>query len=304
MRPAAVVLVLAAAFASARPARAFEEFQGTRALGMGGATRAWAIGDSSPLLNPSGMTLVKAYSVEASYAYTSRNAGQFFHGSIVDSTSAAGIAGAVYYTFRMDSPAGLPKGRGHEVGASLAMPLGPYVGLGATLKWFRLQGADRGPAPELSPGGLTVDAGLTLRPSPRLSFAAVGSNLRDLNAGQAPQMVSFGAAFLPVPELVLALDAFHAFTRDDFLGTRGTGFAAGGEWVSPQRVAVRAGGGTDPLLGVGYLSGGLSILSDIGALDLGVRGDVFPMETGSARNVFVGASLRLLVVGASASAQP
>ena len=41
MRAAVVVLLLAAALA--RPAQAFEDFEGTRALAMGGATRAWAL---------------------------------------------------------------------------------------------------------------------------------------------------------------------------------------------------------------------------------------------------------------------
>jgi hypothetical protein len=300
MRAAAVVLVLA--FLVARPARAFEEFQGTRAQGMGGATRAWALGDSAPLLNPSGMPLVKSYAVEASYTYASRNAGQFFHGSIVDSTSAAGIAGGLYYTYRMDSPAGLPMGHGHEAGASLAMPFGGHVALGATVKWFRLSGADQGP--ELSKGGFTVDAAVTVRPSENLSLAVVGQNLRDLDAGQAPQTVSYGVALIPAPELVLALDGVTSFTRDDYLGAKGTGVQAGLEWTLAQRVVVRSGGGVDPLLGVGYLAAGFSALSDLGAVDVGVRGDLFPIKTGSERNVFLGVSLRLFVQGASATASP
>jgi hypothetical protein len=300
MRAAAVVLVLAIGLAG--PAQAFEEFQGTRAQGMGGATRAWAVGDSAPLLNPSGMPLLKSYTAEASYAYASRHTGQFIHASIVDSTSDAGIAGALYYTFRMDSPPGLPSGRGHEAGASLAMPIGGRFSLGATVKYFYLSGADQGPA--LSKGGFTVDAGLTVRPAPSLSLAVVGSNLRDLDAGQAPQTVSYGLAFLPTPELVLALDGLTSFTRDDYLATRGTGVQGGAEWSLAQRVALRAGGGTDPMLGVGYLSAGFSALSEVGAVDVGVRGDLFPIKTGSARNVFLGVSLRLFVQGAAASASP
>src|SRR5882672_1255778 len=299
MRAAAVVLVLAVGLA--RPVRAFEEFHGTRAQGMGGATRAWAVGDSGPLLNPSGMPLIKSYAIEAAYAYATRDSGQFFHASIVDSTSDANIAGALYYTYRMDRPSGLA-GHGHEAGAALAMPLGPYLALGATLKYFRLAGADQGPA--LSKGGLTFDAGITVRPSPSFSLAVVGSNLRDLDAGQAPQTLSYGVAFLPMPELVLTLDGLTSFTRDDFLGTRGTGVMGGLEWVLAQRVVVRAGGGTDPLLGVGYAAGGVSAVSEFGAVDLAVRGDLVPIQTGSERSLFVGVSLRLFVAGGAATAAP
>jgi hypothetical protein len=300
MRAAAVVLVVAVLVA--RPARAFEEFQGTRAQGMGGATRAWALGDSGPLLNPSGMTLVKLYSVEASYAYTSRLTGQFIHASIVDSTSAANISGGLYYTYRMDSPSGGPKGHGHEGGAALAMPLGSFMALGATVKYFRLSGADQGPA--LSEGGVTFDAGATVRPAANLSLAVVGSNLRNLHAGQAPTTLSYGVALVPIPELVLALDGVTSFTRDDVLGTKGTGAQAGVEWTLAQRVAVRAGGGVDPMLGVGYAAMGLTALAEVGAVDVGVRGDIVPIKTGSERNVFLGISLRLFVPAVSPAASP
>jgi hypothetical protein len=291
MRAAAVVLGLA--LLVARPARAFEEFQGTRAQGMGGATRAWALGDSGPLLNPAGMTLVKAYSVEASYDYATRLRTHFIHASIVDSTSDANISGGLYYTYRMDSPSGRPDGRGHEVGAALAMPLGSFVALGATLKWFHLSGFDQGPA--LSDGGFTFDAGATVRPSRNLSLAVVGQNLRDLDAGLAPMTLAYGVAFIPANELVLAVDGVTSFTRDDVLGHKGTGVQGGLEWTLAQRVAVRLGGGIDPMLGVGYLAGGVTALSEVGAVDVGVRGDAFPMKTGSERNVFLGASLRLFV---------
>jgi len=298
MRAAALVLLVVVAADGSR-AFAFEQFEGTRATGMGGATRAWAVGDSGVLLNPSGMTLVKGYDVEGSYAYSSHLTGQFLHASVVDSTSTTNVAGGVYYTYRTDKPGG-DIGHGHEAGAALALPLGSYLSMGATLKWFRLEDADEGPS--LARGGVTFDAGVTIRPTDNVSLAFVGSNLRDLHAGQAPQTISYGAAYMPVPVIVLALDGLTTFTRDDTLGTRGTGVRGGLEWLVADRVAIRAGGGTDPMLGVGYVAAGLSAVSEIGAVDIGARGDLFPITTGSARNVFLGVSLRLFAAGALASA--
>jgi hypothetical protein len=50
------------------------------------------------------------------------------------------------------------------------------------------------------------------------------------------------------------------------------------------------------LLGVGYLAAGLSALSQIGALDLGVRGDLWAVDKAyGARNLYLGVSLRLFV---------
>jgi hypothetical protein len=311
MRAAAVVILLAVLVP--RSARAFEDFDGTRALSMGGATRAWALGDSALLLNPSGMSLAKAYDVEASYGYGSRLSEQFLHASVVDSTSAAGLAGGIYYTYHFDKPGGLP-GHGHEVGAALSLPLGPAVAVGATLKWFHLEGSDDDAVPAVTvppttatASGLTFDVGATVRPTANFSLALVGMNLVDHDQGQMPRMVTYGAAVLPIPELVLAVDGVTTFTRDPLTGARGTGLSGTGvrgglEASIVQRVTLRAGGGTDPVLGVGYLAAGVSALGEAGAVDFGLRGDLFPYRTGSGRAVFLSIALRLFVPGAVASA--
>jgi hypothetical protein len=298
-----VVASIVAAFALEGPARAFEDYEGTRAVGMGGATRAWALADSAVLVNPSGMSLAKAYNVEGSYAYGSRLREQFLHASVVDSTSATNLAGGLYYTYRFDKTTGLGAGHGHEVGGALSLPIGTSVALGGTLKWFRLVGADNGPAvPATTWDGWTVDAGATVRPGPTLSFGVVGVNLVDQHRGQVPRMVTYGAAYLPIPEIILALDGVTSFTRDDVTGARGTGFRAGIEGSLAQRVALRAGGGTDPVVGMGYLAAGFSAVSEVGAVDVGVRGDLFQYRPGGSRNLFLGVSLRLFVPGAVASA--
>jgi hypothetical protein len=309
VRPPAVVPVVLLGVSlvalAARPARAFEDYEGTRALGMGGATRAWALGDSALLLNPAGMSLAKIYNLEAAYGYGSRLSEQLLHASIVDSTSASTLAGGVYYTYRIDKPGGL-SGHAHEAGAALSLPFGERVAVGGTLKWFRFEGADDDPhplagAPATTSSGLTFDVGATVRPSETLSFAVVGANLVDRHHGQAPRSVAYGGAFVPGHDVVIALDGVTTFTRDDLTGARGTGVRAGLEIALAQRVALRAGGGTDPAASAGYLAAGGSILSEIGAVDVGARGDLFPYGTGS-RSVFLGVSLRLFVPGAVASA--
>jgi hypothetical protein len=309
MRAAATVLLLAVVslvMLEPRPARAFESFEGTRALGMGGATRAWALGDSALLLNPSGMSLAKIYNLEASYGYGSRLSEQLFHASIVDSTSASTLAGGVYYTYRLDKPADL-SGHAHEVGAALSLPFTDRFALGATLKWFRFEGADDAPhaaagAPPTTSSGFTFDVGTTVRPTENLSFAVAGSNLVNREHGQAPRAIGYGAAFVPNQNLVVTLDGLTTFTRDDFTGARGTGVRAGAELALAQRVGLRAGGGTDPAAQTGYLAAGASILSEVGAVDVGARADLFPYGSGSGHHVFIGVSLRLFVPAAVASA--
>jgi len=67
-------------------------------------------------------------------------------------------------------------------------------------------------------------------------------------------------------------------------------------------VAMQFERGVDPVAGAGYLAVGFSAVSEVAAVDLGVRGDLFPYGTASTRNFLVGLSLRLFVPGAVASA--
>jgi len=256
------------------------------------------------MLNPSGMSLGKAYNVEGAYAYGERLGEHFLHASVVDSTSETNIAGGLYYTYHAEEhPTGAIPGHGHEAGFALSIPAGKVFTLGATLKWFRFEGSDNGLAvsdPAARGGGLTFDVGATVRPAPMVSIGLVGTNLRDLGPEQASPLVGYGVAYSPLPQLVVDVDGV-TYLRDSSR-TR-TGVRAGGEATVAQRVSVRLGGGTDPRVGVGYLAAGASVLSEIGAVDVGVRGDLFPYGTGTTRDLFLGVSLRLFVPGAVASAQ-
>src|SRR5262249_23779787 len=105
LRPrAALTLVL---MLSSAPVRAMDDFTGTRAIGMGDAGRAYAVGDSGPMLNPSGMSLVKNFQVlEGSYGYSYRLRAHTLHASMVDNTSGFGIGGGLYYNYHSSEPGG------------------------------------------------------------------------------------------------------------------------------------------------------------------------------------------------------
>src|SRR6266481_731634 len=116
-----VVVGSVALLAGLGRASAFDDYQGSRSLGLGGALRGAAAGGSGPLLNPSGMSLLRAYTVEAAYGHSTRRDSNFFHGSVVDSTSGLGLAGGLYYTYQSSTPEAVPAGHGHEVGLALAV---------------------------------------------------------------------------------------------------------------------------------------------------------------------------------------
>jgi hypothetical protein len=301
-----LAIVVTAALAS--PARAFEDFSGTRSLGMGGASRAWAIGDEGPLLNPSGMSLAKAYDIEAAYGYasaanapaslpaSSRLADSFLHASIVDSTSSYNLAGGLYYTYHTANRGGGLVASGHEGGGALSLPFGEFFSLGATIKYFKLEDDD---VVAGHGGGLTFDVGATVRPTSIVSLAVIGTNLRDLGNSQATQGIGYGVALIPAPSLVVALDGLTRLTADNQTGRKGTSLMVGADLTIAARFGVRAGGGYDAVTGNGYATLGFSAISELGAFDVGLRQDLLRSEVSPGverpRETVVGLSLRLFV---------
>jgi hypothetical protein len=291
------------AFASA--AHGFEELTPPEALGMGGAARGWATGDEGPLMNPSGMSLTKAYTLTGSYEYASRLSQQFIHASVVDSTAPINLAGGLYYTYHAQSPSGAPAGSGHEGGLALSYPFGPYVSVGATVKYFKLLGGD---ADAGHSGGVTFDVGATIRPTQIVSVGIVGTNLRDLGTSEATQALGYGAALLPIPALLVTADGLTRFTADNQTGRKGTSLMGGAAYTIAGKVAVRAGGGYDGSTANGYLTAGASIVSEVGAVDAGLRQDVtqgvIVAGGGRERETVVGVSLRLFIPSMQSDAPP
>jgi hypothetical protein len=295
----AVGLSVGSSIYASSAALAFEQFDGIRALGMGGALRGAAAGGAGPLLNPSGMSLVESYSVEADYLYAATHNNQFFHGSIVDSTSGYKVAGGLYYTYHTDSPAGLSVGgHGHELGLALSVPVGDHVSVGGTLKYFRLSGDEQSSGEN---DNFTADAGVTIRPVKILAIGLVGTNLRNLHTDVAPRAVGYGVAFTPVPDLMLALDGVTNLDEVSSVGgadlatpRKGTRVMAGVELLLAKKIALRAGGGYDGVTQNGFFSAGFSAISEDGAFDVGVKQDAF-QEGHQARQTMIGASLKLFV---------
>lgn len=288
-RPFGGLLAAVAACALSGPARAgFLDQPGTRPLGMGGALRGHATGDAGPTMNPSGMSLLRGYTLEGAYQYASHLGAHALHASVVDSTSGFNLAGGVYYNFVDASPETGGDASAHEVGVALSFPLSDHLFIGGTTKWLRdrLAFGDRDNLEQ----GLTFDLGLTARVN-ALSFGIVGHNLVDQNTSRAPTALGLGVAFGGLADLLLAFDAVFDFTKDD--PTRATliHLQGGAEYVFGGSIGVRAGGGRDARGERGYVTGGFSLLSPLGAVDAGVRQDV----GGQRKETVAAVSLRLFV---------
>jgi hypothetical protein len=262
-------------------------FAGTRPLGTGGAMRAAATGDSGPQLNPSGISLMRAYFLEGSYQYGSTAGTQDARISAVDSTSAFNIGGALYYTYHHDTTPDDLSQSGQLVGGSLSFPVLDKIFLGGNVKYLHFTDAT-----QTTTSGFTFDAGLTIRPVPLFSLAAVGYNLRDMNLPWAPRAVGGGIAFLPMPVLLFAFDTVVEKVYGDSSRDQAWYFMGGGEFSFASTAAIRAGGGHDGLTRNGYASAGISTVSaEIGALDFGIRQDI----SGNRKSTILGFSARLFV---------
>jgi hypothetical protein len=289
MRFTAITGVMAAlAFWPYAPAYADGTAQpGTRALGTGGAMRAAATGDAGPMLNPSGIMLIRSYIMEGAYQYGSRDSTHDAHVSLVDSTSAFNLGAGLFYTFHSASPASVSQ-TGHLGGVSLSFPLGDVVFLGGTAKYLHFSSETNGNTDVKK--GFTFDAGLTIRLAQFLSLAAVGYNLTNPQTSFAPQGVGGGVSLSLLPGLLLLVDSVLERVPKD--PTRSSAYyVMGGAEYLAKSMALRLGGGGDSLNHGGYLSGGLSSVSPTGALDVSLRQDI----SGNRKGTFVGVSGRLFI---------
>ena len=132
------------------------------------------------------------------------------------------------------------------------------------------------------------------RGSTSLSLGVVGTNLQRLQTDDAPRTIGYGIALSPVPELSLVADGRTLLDDSLRTGKKGTSVMGGAEFFWARRVALRVGGGYDAVNQHGYLSGGLAAISEVGAVDIGFRRDLFGVNGGDAVSVFA-AGLRLFV---------
>jgi len=262
-------------------------FPGARPLGSGGAMRAVATGDAGPMLNPSGISLMRAYAVESGYQYGKTAGSQDMRLSAVDSTSGFNLGGALYYTYHRETPADGVTRTNHLAGGSLSFPIVEKIFVGGNVKWVRFRDAA-----DATHSAFTFDAGMTVRPIPQISIAAVGYNLRDLGTPWTPRGAGGGVAFIPMPTLLFAFDTVWTKVYGDPTRDQALQYMGGGELSFAASAAIRAGGGYDGVTRNGYASGGLTWLSpEMGAIDFGLRQDVSGVE----RTTIVGVSVRLFI---------
>jgi hypothetical protein len=278
------LLLLTSAVALAAPAQAgVPAAPGPRAVGIANALRSAATGDSALSFNPSGMSLVRSYAIEGSYTNDHQGGtGHVAHLSVVDSTSELNLAGGLYYTY-VDAPGT----SGHEAGLALSFPIVSRVFVGGLVKYLYLSQSEPLPSGRLK--GFTFDAGITVRPIPMLALALVAQNLADRKTPRAQRTLGGGVSLSPLPDFLLSFDAVRDFTS--VANQHVWHYMGGGEYLFGKTLGLRAGGGHRGDTRATYLSAGVSLVSDVGALDFGYQQDL----NGSSKETIIAVGARLFV---------
>jgi hypothetical protein len=243
-----------------------------RAVAMGGALNALGVSTDALFLNPANMALARVYHFEGLAAYSPDAKRQTYGGAIVDSViNGAHISGGLGGTWSEIDPGGLHR-VWTDLRGGLALPLGEFLSLGATVRYLRAD-QDRGVGPfgpsPASDGmngalfqGITFDAGATVSILNGLHISVVGHDLTNPGTALAPLVGAVGIGYT-TPVFSIEGDGSMDFTT--WNKPRGR-LMGGAELFLADRYAVRAGwrydGGTQinsASLGFGYIDPSWSV---------------------------------------------
>ena len=259
-----------------------DDFLGSRPMGMGNAYRAVANGNDAIFLNPAGMALFKAYSIEAEYLMTPKFGsanGPFEHviqASVVDNSSLQNFATGVAYTRvqRGDQKTG------NRFDMAFGVPISENLFVGMDVEYLDFDLDEPGRQKDLK--AITFDAGLLFRTSFGLAVGVVGYNLT--NTGEYlehPISMGTALAYSPFGSLDIAFDWLINFQKpkDATQPVRdhrvGYSYNIGIEYLLLDQIILRAGYSFDqssPFGNANYLGAGIGYVSSLVTVDFGYRG--------------------------------
>jgi hypothetical protein len=268
---------------STSPEQAYDmgEMPSARAVAMGGALNALGVSTAAIFLNPANMALARVYHIEAFGAFSPESQRQTYGGAVVDSVlNTSQLAGGLAGSWSQIDPSGIHR-TWTDVRASLALPLGEHLALGATGRWLHVdQSVASGPlGPSLASDGTrngpifnqpTFDFGATVSIVEGLRMGLSGHNLTNPGTALAPTVAAAGLGYM-TPVFAIEADGLLDFTT--WGGTRGR-VMAGGEVFLADRYALRAGWRYDAGMQVHALSMGFGYIDPKWSVEVGLRRDV------------------------------
>lgn len=272
----------------------YSEIEPPRTASMGGGLRAFSNSVEALYTNPANMAATRIYHLGGNVQFWPQANRQTYSAAAVDSiVSRSHLAGGVAVAYTRQDPDGLDRSA-LDVRLGLAFPFSEQFLLGGTARYAAISesgspGTLQLPASSASAGlandsivrGFTFSGGLTLKPTPELSFAVVGDNLTDPGHGFLPLTLG-GAAGYGTPDFTIEADVVADFTTYEDTALRASG---GAEYLAGDSYPLRIGYRFDEGLDAHAVSGGMGYVSREFSFDLGVRQVVTkPMSTA----IFVG----------------
>ncbi|MBK9073106.1 MAG: hypothetical protein IPL79_19220 [Myxococcales bacterium] len=257
-----------------------------RDLALGESLRAAAVGTMSPELNPSGVALTNELTVQVDYGYFKDAKGSAFRGAVCDSTTP--IAGCVYYRYGAGDLPGELSHSAHTSGVTLAKRFGlASIGIAGKRIWYSGGNASG------DFKALTMDAGITLAPTPVLAVAGYGYNLAG-NNNLLQREVGGGLAIKPNDMFTLAGDARWNVDDHSGDGTFGGGaevFLASSDKASGY--ALRGGMLHVQQESTTYFTGGIGFANLKMGIDLALRKATSGGEASTGEDLQVMISIRI-----------
>ena len=258
----------------------YSELETARIAAMGGALRAFSNSLDALQSNPANLAATRVYHMGGLAQIWSTANRQSYGVSIVDSVvSKSRLAGGVSANWLFQDPDGVDR-HGMDLRFGLAFPLSEKFLVGASGRYLDLKqdGFPRGQtlSPSVASSGtggdaivrdITVDAGISVKPTENFTLSLVGNNLTDPGHGFLPLMFGGGLGYGSTMFTIEA-DLVADFTTYDETKLRGMG---GFEVLAAGAYPIRIGYRYDDAQQSHALSGGAGYVSKEFSFDVSVR---------------------------------
>lgn len=256
--------------ASAQTGQASEAPTTARVMALGGGGHAVGLSTSSLYVNPAAMNLSRVYHADTAALWDPSVGRWSFGGAVVDSTRTVG-AGLAYSYSTLDADGGRSS---HDVRLGVAITLAEGVTLGLSGRYMNFSGPGSANGRlGVAYSGITLDAGLAVRPWRWLTLGATGYSLTNPDTALAPLSVGGGVAIAPLDELTITGDMVWDLRTFDAPRPR---YSGGVEFLAGQ-VPLRVGYTYDDTRGdrpVHLITGGLGYLDQSFGIEAAVRQEV------------------------------
>ena len=227
------------------------DMEGSRALAMGGAYSAVAIGPDTIRMNPAGIGQSRIYQIKAGYRLSFDDINTY-NLSIVDFKTSSAPLGLSYT--REDLP-----DRERNYGTLSFSNSGSATLIGLSIKYFE--------DTLLDDTEISYDLGVLLTGGENFRLSLVGKNLTKTDFLFVHKTYTAGLAYSMSPEFLISAD----YTKDEELDRDNIISALVLEYVFTPALTVRGGYSSDERYSATYYSAGLAIFDRTGYLEYGYR---------------------------------